>query len=481
MMGPRTQGQKVQGPNSVPERTDNLRSSFSFNLLTILGGQAACAMLGIGIEVFYARVLGATGRGQIGLCLMAVAACVLFGGLGVEYPALLWAAERRHRHAEWLPGVFWAGATGSTVAIALWAFFYWRLQPSFLQGITPVMAWLVMATIPCGIFFGYLMAIVAGQERFGLRAGVALAEQAASVVALVLLVLIFGRKAGTAVAANLCAILLGAGICLFALRDHWNVSSLSTSALNEMRTALGLGLPAIMGNVANFFNYRLDVFVVNYFLNPAAVGVYSLGVVVSEGLWQIPRATALALFPRTARTSSEEATEFTCLIIRQVFLIASVMGAVVAVASPLLVPLVFGKHFADSVAVIWWILPGTVTLAVAKIMCADLAGRKKGYYASFFALFTFLLTIGLDFTLIPKLGINGAAMASSISYILNSILIAVVLRRELKVSWRTLFVPRRSEWVAYLSLWYRYRARLRTPEVAVAEPSPRVSLSETRS
>jgi peptidoglycan biosynthesis protein MviN/MurJ (putative lipid II flippase) len=130
--------------------------------------------------------------------------------------------------------------------------------------------------------------------------------------------------------------------------------------------------------------------------------------------------------------------------------------------------------------VIWWILPGTVTLAVAKIMCADLAGRKKGYYASFSALFSFLLTIGLDFTLIPKLGINGAAMASSISYILNSALIAVVLKRELKVSWRTLFVPRRAELAAYLKLWSRYRARLRAPEVAIDDRSRRVSLSETR-
>ncbi len=462
------------------EQTKHLRSSFSFNLLTILGGQAACALLSIGIEIFYARVLGATGRGQIGLCLMAVSACVLFGGLGVEYPALVWAVERRHRHAEWIPGVFWAGATGSAVAIALWAFFYWRLQPSFLHGITPIMAWLVMGTIPSGVFFGYLMAIVAGQERFGLRAGVALAEQVASLVVLVLLVIIFGRKAETAVAANLCAILLGAGICLFSIRDHWNLPSLNSSALNEMRTALGLGLPAIMGNVANFFNYRLDVFVVNYFLNPAAVGIYSLGVVVSEGLWQIPRAMALALFPRTARTASDEATEFTCLITRQVFLIASVMGTAVAIASPLLVPLVFGKRFAGSVAVIWWILPGTVTLAVAKVMCADLAGRKKGYYASFFALFSFLLTIGLDFTLIPKLGINGAAMASSISYFVNSILVAVVLKRELKVSWNTLLVPRRAEWLAYLHIWSRYRARLKAPLVPVDDSSPRASISETR-
>jgi O-antigen/teichoic acid export membrane protein len=442
------------------------RQSFSLNILTILGGQAACALLSIAIEIFYARVLGAAGRGQVGLCLMAIAGCVLAGGLGAEYPALVWAAERRKSHAEWMPGIFLSGVIGSVAAMCLWAVLYWRLHAAFLQGITSPMAWLILFTIPCAIFFGYLMAIVAGQERFGLRSAISLIEQLASLLAVAALVLAFGRNAELAVAANLVGILVGVGICLFAIRDYFKMPPLPFSAARQMLATIGLGLPAILGNLATFFNYRLDVFVVNYFLNPAAVGIYSLGVVVSEALWQIPRAAALALFPRTARTVNEDATQFTCLIVRQVLLIATVTGILVAIASPFVIPLVFGSRFAGSVEVVWWILPGTITLAVAKIMCADLAGRKKGYFASIFAFVSFLLTLCLDFTLIPKRGINGAAMASSISYIFNSMLLATVLKRELRVQWKDLFVPQRAELVVYWRAWSKFRSRFSTTPVS---------------
>jgi O-antigen/teichoic acid export membrane protein len=452
----------------VPEQNSKRRFSFASNLLTILGGQAACAGLGIGIEILYARLLGAEGRGQIGLCLMAIAAFAMVGGLGVETPALIWAADRKRQASDWVPGVSLCGLVGSTIAVCLWAVIYWRWHPAFLKGITPSMALLVLATLPCATFFGYLMAIISGLERFGLRARVALVDQTVGLLAFSALVLLYGRNAELAIVANLLAMILSIGICMFSVRDFLKVRPLAVSTGNQVRDALGFGLPGIMGNLASFFNYRLDVFVVNYFLSPAAVGIYGLGVVVSEALWQIPSAAALALFPRTARTTSEDATEFTCLVIRQVFVVACITGAAVAIASPLLIPLVFGEQFAPSVSVIWWILPGTVTLSVAKIMCADLAGRKKPQYASVFAFFSLLLTVCLDFTLIPRMGINGAAIASSASYIFNSVLLAIVLKRELKVSWKSIFVPRSAEWVFYRQIWSRYRSRLVAPGVANA-------------
>src|SRR5262249_57858927 len=94
------------------------------------------------------------------------------------------------------------------------------------------------------------------------------------------------------------------------------------------------GLRGQAGNVAAFFNYRLDVFVVNYFLDAAHVGLYSLGVVISEGLWQIPAAAAVALFSRTARKVEEGGAEFTCQILPHVLLISCPTGALLAIARP---------------------------------------------------------------------------------------------------------------------------------------------------
>jgi O-antigen/teichoic acid export membrane protein len=451
----------------VLPQSEKRPASFSSSLLTILGGQAVCAGLGVVMEICYARMLGASGRGEIGLCLMAIAAFAMLGGLGVETPALVWAADGKRRPAEWVAGVWLSGAVGSAIAAAVWAATFWRFHPAFLKGITDSMAWLILVSIPCLIFLGYLVAIIAGQERFALRAGVTLAEQVSGLVIFVGFVLLFGRHAELAIVANLASIVLSIGICVFVLRDLFQVRVSRIATALQMRAALGIGLPGIMGNLATFLNYRLDVFIVNYFLNPAAVGIYALGVVVSEALWQIPRAAALALFSRTARTYGDD-TEFTCLVLRHVLLIATATGAAIAIASPFLIPLVFGAQFAPSVAVIWWILPGTICLSVAKIMCADLAGRKKPQFASLFAFFSLLLTIVLDLTLIPRFGINGAAIASSAAYIFNSALLALVLKRELGMPWKAMVLPTNADCALYWQLWSRYRSRLFQPKIAAA-------------
>ncbi|MDR9831654.1 oligosaccharide flippase family protein, partial [Vibrio sp. FNV 38] len=127
-----------------------------------------------------------------------------------------------------------------------------------------------------------------------------------------------------------------------------------------------------LGNVAAYFNYRLDVFIVNFYLNTAAVGLYAVGVMVSEAIWQVANAAAMALVPRTAREQGEASAEFTCLVCRHVLTLTFLGAIVVAALSAWVIPFVFGESFRASVPVIWWILPGTVALAASKVMCADL-------------------------------------------------------------------------------------------------------------
>ncbi len=270
--------------------------------------------------------------------------------------------------------------------MGLWALAYWRLHPAAIRAITPPLATLSLWTIPVAIFSGYLMAILTGEERFRLRATISVADQAAGLAAFLLLVLIFGRNAESAVLGNLIGIVVGGAFLLFSLRGVFRKAWIVPSYDKEVRSGLLMGLRGQFGNAATFFNYRLDVFILGALLNPTQVGLYALGVVVSEALWQVPQAVAFALFPRTARTLDSGARQFTCMILRQVFLAACAMGLAVALASPVAVPLVFGARFAPSVAVIWWILPGTIALSMGKVACADLTARYKNGYTTVFSI-----------------------------------------------------------------------------------------------
>jgi O-antigen/teichoic acid export membrane protein len=282
-----------------------------------------------------------------------------------------------------------------------------------------------------------------------------LVQGIAALGAFLLICLAIGRSADAAIRGYLIGVMLGLAFGLALLRDVFGSSWRRISGDGNLRAGFLAGLRGQIGNVAAFFNYRLDVFIVNYFLNPAQVGLYAIGVVTSEALWQIPAAAATALFPRTARTIREGASEFTCLILRQVFFISCVSGAVLALISPIAVPLVFGARFKPSVAVIWWILPGTIAMSLAKVASSDLAARYKTGYSSSFGVVAFMVTVVLDFLLIPRMGIRGAALASSVAYTVNGVLLLLAIRRELKVGWSELLVPTRAELGQYKKAWLR--------------------------
>jgi O-antigen/teichoic acid export membrane protein len=434
---------------------------FLSSVATVFGGQIASAMIALLIEVLCARLLGPEGRGQIALCMMIIALGTMLGGLGGEIPIIIWAAKAKDEFGAWIPAVMFWGLLGASAAVGIWICVFEVWHPAFLNGVTGPLALIVAAAIPASIFFNYQVAVLTGLERFRLRAGVSVATQVTELAAIAILVFFLGRTSVAAVLGILAGFLIGGLATIPILKTSaagaWNFRK----AREKLLPALNLGVRGQLGDLATFFNYRLDVFVVNFFLGPASVGIYAIGVVVSEALWQVPQAAAVALFPRTARTMESGATEFTCAVSRHVLLISVILAAAIAITAPILIPLLFGSQFVPAIAVIWWILPGTVALSLGKLMSADLAARGKPGYSSIFSIVSLAVTLVLDFILIPRFGIQGAAIASSVAYLVDSILLVAKLRDITGVSWRDLLVPRRSEFAMYQQSWTRCKTWLR--------------------
>jgi|HubBroStandDraft_6_1064221.scaffolds.fasta_scaffold16448_2 O-antigen/teichoic acid export membrane protein len=429
------------------------RTGFLGNVATVLGGQAATVAVALLTEVCTARLVGPSARGQISLCMMAIACGTLIGGLGADIPIVIWTADRTKKVHGWLSAVLAWGSLGFAGAAGLWWMVFSRWHLASLRGVTPALAKIILLTIPFAILLSYITALLIGTERFRELAGVSLLRSVTCFLAFLALTVGVGRNAEAFLWGNLAGILLGGAGAGFLLRKVISESLRVPSPSDDLLKGLAVGLRGQVGNVAAFFNYRLDVFIVNYFLNPAQVGLYAIGVVVSEALWQIPQAVATTLFPRTARTINEGASNFTCLIIRQVCMVSLISAAAIGAVSSWAVPLVFGTQYSSSVPVIWWLLPGTVAMSMAKVAASDLAARSKTGYSSAFGLTAFVVTVILDLVLIPRMGIRGAALASSIAYFVNGALLLIALKHELKVRWLELLVPTVVELSAYKRAW----------------------------
>jgi O-antigen/teichoic acid export membrane protein len=81
-----------------------------------------------------------------------------------------------------------------------------------------------------------------------------------------------------------------------------------------------------------------------------------------------------------------------------------------------LIVAIYGPDFAAAYGPLLALLPGIVLLGGAKVLTNEMAGRGYPQYNSIASAAGLAVTLLLDLTLIPRLGVMGAAIASSIAY-----------------------------------------------------------------
>jgi O-antigen/teichoic acid export membrane protein len=182
-----------------------------------------------------------------------------------------------------------------------------------------------------------------------------------------------------------------------------------------------------------FLNYRLDVLFVTYFLGSREVGIYCLAVMIAEALWQVADAAQTALFPRIAAT--QEKAEFTLKVLGLVFGITLIGAVFLVILGKAFILLVFSNKFIEAYEAMLCLLPGIMGLIFAKVLSADVFGRGYPWVGTIAAVPSLMATLVLNPLLIPLFGINGAALTSSVSYIVAGVLVTIIFIRRCKLGY----------------------------------------------
>lgn len=220
-------------------------------------------------------------------------------------------------------------------------------------------------------------------------------------------------------------------IFLWALRPRLTGSIRQESGLSEVIT---YSLPSYLANMAQFLNYHLDIFFVSYFVGVQGVGLYSLAVRIAQLIWLISGATSQVLLPDVAasadRVSAQQRTA--CVARFSLWLSIPLAGGLV-VGGEMLLPLVFGSAFQESVPALIWLLPGVTIFSVSNVIGSYFAGIGKPHLNLAASLVGLVVTLVLDFILIPRLGIVGAAIASSMSYLATTLAMIALFVHETRI------------------------------------------------
>ncbi len=177
--------------------------------------------------------------------------------------------------------------------------------------------------------------------------------------------------------------------------------------------------------ILNMVTLRLDQILLGWLGTTAAVGLYSIGVSLSEGLLLATTAVGLVVFIDSAK--GERATPFKRKLGLTVLASCAAAALLALVAGPL-VQLLFGDRYDAAAPLTRILVVGTPGLVITRLVTNRLAGGGRPGTASIYALVTLGVTVVLDVILIPSHGATGAAWASAIGYNAGGLTAVLTLR-----------------------------------------------------
>jgi O-antigen/teichoic acid export membrane protein len=367
------------------------------------------------ISIVTTRYLLPEGRGAFTLAALTVAlAATALGSIssGVSHEL----REGGHRASEVLPAALALsvviGIVGTIVLIPI--------NLAMVPGRFAAVAIISLCFLPSLVFqclTGMLLAL--GRIR-ALNVLQAL-MLALTLVAMLVFVVGLGWGVGGAAIASVIAQFAGAIGILYAVRDLWQRQWLP-AARARAAPILKLGMRLGVVNLLSLVNYRIDLVILRWYRGLAAVGIYSLSVSLGEILWIASTSLASVLLAEVLNRSHDSAVELTARAFRSILGVSIVGGVALGLFGYLLIPTIFGPAFAPSRVPLLLLLPGIVAFAPGGALANYFSlrlGRAK--YAFVLVIVSASATAIGALLFVPILGASGAAIASSLGYILSMV------------------------------------------------------------
>jgi O-antigen/teichoic acid export membrane protein len=186
-----------------------------------------------------------------------------------------------------------------------------------------------------------------------------------------------------------------------------------------LRPLYSYGAKVSLSTVPQVVNASVDQLILSVMPGVSAAQLGNYAVAVSLSLLALPAAVAFGsvAFPRIARAPSEDhARRIERLSLVGAVLLAGMTIGIISALAPLVVPRIFGKGYSDAIIPLWLLAPGTIFLAVNRVLGDLLQGRGRPLMRSSGEGIGMVFTLVLLIILIPRFGIRGAAIASSVTY-----------------------------------------------------------------
>ena len=406
---------QITQPLGMSRLAQHIASTFSRHLATVI--------IGLGLNIFLARVLGPERNGFYNLALLVPLLASKFFDLGIPSANAYFLGRKEipvmvaYRTTMRLWAVLSSLGTVVAVAVVL------GYGTTFFPGVPTTVLLVSLLIFPLTLGHVFLASLLRGLQDFKQYNAVLLIGPLVTLVGTAVLVWQLQWGVSGALAALAVGNLVQIGVAYAGVRTHQDKTTQMWSTTAYGRQAISYGWKVQLSTVVAFINYRVDIFLVNFFLNPASAGIYVIAVQLAERLWMLSQSVGVVVLPRLSALHNDEATRLrlTPLVTRWVFLLSILMALGLTLLGLPFIEFVYGRDYLPAYGALLWLLPGVILISGSRVLANDISARGRPELNMYTAWLVLVLNILMNVLLIPYYGINGAAMASTIAYTANSV------------------------------------------------------------
>jgi O-antigen/teichoic acid export membrane protein len=397
-------------------------------IINTFGTKLFTAILNLLIAVAISQYLGASGKGEQGIFITTIVLILIFSNI-IGGPTIIYMVPRQPLKNLVIPAYIWS--------LLISFIFYFLLDYIRIIGHEYILHVAVLTTI--NSFAAINLNILIGKERVRTNNYINLLQVVITISSLLFYFHfreqadIFSYIRSLYIAYSASFILSFIFIAPYLKKDRLNKQAGKIS--DTIRSMIKYGLWNQAGTIAQMLSFRISYYFIEYFNSQKDLGVYSNSVSIIESVWLISSSITLVQYSRIVNSDDDAySRKLTVDLTRISLLLAFIVLIPLVILPSGFYMFIFGHEFGQINKVMWTLAPGVLIFNITSVVGHYFSGNGK-YHINFISMLSGLaVTIVCGLLLIPAYGIFGAGITASISYIITSLIIALIFSHQTKLS-----------------------------------------------
>jgi len=229
----------------------------------------------------------------------------------------------------------------------------------------------------------------------------------------------------------------------------------------------GLGIKVFLSSLFILLLIRSDIFLIKKFLNFKDVGIYAISANIVDMLQLLSNIVGgLLLVKLSDHKNHAESWYLMKKVLMSFTILLGLINIGFVIAGKPLMAILYGNDFIPSYYVYLWLIPASFGLSFGSLFNTYLWSKGFPIVSILLPMGALVLNVVINIILIPIMGITGAALSTSIAYILWFVSIVVFEHYHSGGKLIAAIIPKPNDWRDFISSEYtqlrnRFRGAIR--------------------